>query len=881
MAEANTSSTQQSADAQHVDNMTSMQQGGPEAPTGARSDAPIQTSNVGGQDGPSQLNGSPNGASNANSRQGGANTGGNITGSSGPNIGGGFGANADGRTGSGANSGNIPANAGQGGRGLAGTPNNAGVNGTTVVASSPASTTSTAPAAAPTTPTATSPTTTSPTTTPTTALNNVTLTGAGAAATPPIPANTTYNYSGEPTNKLPPPVLDTPIAAAITELNTTTVDGAHSIVHSLATVPGVATGDIVHLSYFDANTNPADSVSVTLHSVSVAGAGATTFAPGSNALAALTAALTPDPGGNGVVTQVFSLDKVSSAATSNNLGLAGIQTGVDLKFIASPNSFNALSPGQTITATYDVVVTNTSTGLSSTLQQAIFTIDGANHDLIPSFVAPVTQAVSPIYTDPNSYGNLDLNSNHANLVAYGVVSLNDVNNTAGPFQVGDSSGLASPVVAQTGDYGRLILGADGSYFYSIASVPGVSVDGNGAYLAPQDGGTLGSETWVVSDYQNQSSVFAPGTVHTDVFTIATADGTTANLSFSTYGDHNIGGYALESATSLIPSVVTGSLNFAAGTHDAIVIAGATPNQYTENIGTLSINDNGAYAYTVTSDQIQNYETTSGSFTSFRDSFVVESTLGTNVAIQEVSFNVYLPDTVSLATSSNTALANATGGPTVFLFPTWDAVTSSPHTIANFNNNGDTIDLSQILSSTSDTLRDVIYIDDSGIDTPQTSHSVLSASLDGGLTYHQVADVSSVTTQEFVPTGNVVDGTPQFATVALGGEFTIPDLMWSTGSSVSQSNALNAATSWTDIVSISHVDATPNILADHGASINAGSSYAGSGGWTIEIVSGSATVDGHNISFSTPNSQNDVIITDPHNVEHQLNNVSQINWHSGA
>lgn len=70
MAEANTSSTQQASDAQHVDNMTSMQQSTPDAPSGARSDAPVQTTNVGSQDGPSQLNSNPNGNSGNNNNLG-------------------------------------------------------------------------------------------------------------------------------------------------------------------------------------------------------------------------------------------------------------------------------------------------------------------------------------------------------------------------------------------------------------------------------------------------------------------------------------------------------------------------------------------------------------------------------------------------------------------------------------------------------------------------------------------------------------------------------------------------------------------------------------------------------------------------------------------
>ena len=131
MADANTSSTQQASDAQHVDNMTSMQQSTPDAPSGARSDAPVQTNNVGSQDGPSQLNANPNGNSANINNLGGGLQNSVINGASSGNFGRGAGLGGgdaggalNGLAGNGGNTGGVQ---GQGGAGNAGS-NNVGGN---------------------------------------------------------------------------------------------------------------------------------------------------------------------------------------------------------------------------------------------------------------------------------------------------------------------------------------------------------------------------------------------------------------------------------------------------------------------------------------------------------------------------------------------------------------------------------------------------------------------------------------------------------------------------------------------------------------------------------------------------------------------------------
>ena len=918
MVEANTSSTQQSADAQHVDNMTSMQQSSPEAPSGARSDAPVQTNNVGAQDGPSQLNASPNGNSNANNVQGGSTTNSNINGGSGGTNGsgvggnagspigqvvigagagangaglgglGGFGATAaindgggttagNGGAGGGATGGNAAGggNAGAGGAGRAGgavagaggatAAGNAGAGGTAGTTGSGTTGTSTtgtssaptaaAPAGGEAAPPVTAPVTAPPEvvpTTPTTTLNNVTLTG--ATPLPPVEADTTNTSSGAPSVALNP-ILDTPVSAAITELSATTSAPANVISTVLPAV-GVPTGDVVHFSYFDASTSNTQSIAITLHSVNVSG---TSFAAGN--LATLTTALTPDPTGHGVVTQVFSLDKVTPEIVTNGSGLTGTQTAVDLKFIVPDKTFDPLAAGQTVTATYDVVVTNSVTGLASSMQQVTITITGTND--VPVIGAATTNLglgqydahIADSFTNPypDIAGNGALT--HANFIADGMISIADADLGQSTFQPGSSSGVGSTtVVSATGNIGALVLAADGSYTYRIDQLPTNALghfDPNGSVI----------DNWVLTDFQ---TLFVPGTSHTDTFTITSFDGTSKDVHFIINGDHNVEGSVLEPGAG-VPVVKEGSLHFADGTRDAMVLVGDDSNAYYSgishlNIGSLTIDNTGAFVYTVTADEIKTYEgDLPGSFNTGRDTFIVESTNGVNVNYQEVSFNIFRADHLATATSADQTLTEtSSAGDNVFLFSTWDSVYDAAsghnytHTINNFNvMNGDRIDLSAILTSSSDILSDTIFIDGAG----GTSSSALS--VHHGSSDYQVASVTGV-------------------------EATVNDLMWGFNSGADQVTSLNAATTWTDVVDISHITSGgPDISWQSRASVDLGGYSNPSSGWTIQIVSGTATVgtDGQHITFTSPNSQNEVIITDPSSKVHDLSNINQINWHA--
>ena len=911
MAEANTSSTQQSADAQHVDNMTSMQQSSPEAPSGARSDAPVQTNNVGSQDGPSQLNASPNGNSNANNVQGGSTTNSNINGGSGginasgtgSNPGspigqgaigsragtngaglggfGGLGATAatndggnaaagNGAGGAGAPAGNAggAGNTGAGGgvgraggataAGNAGAGGTAGTTGSGTTGTSTTGTSSAPTAAAPAggeaAPPVTAPVTAPPEvvpTTPTTTLNNVTLTG--ATPLPPVEADTTNTSSGAPSVALNP-VLGAPISGAIAELGATT--GAPvNVMSTVLPAVGIPTGDVVHFSYFDASTSNTQSIAITLHSVNVSG---TSFAAAN--LATLTTALTPDPTGHGVVTQVFSLDKVTPSIVTTAEGLTGTQTAVDLKFIVPDKTFDPLAAGQTVTATYDVVVTNSVTGLASSIQQVTITITGSND--IPVIGAATTNLGLGLYdTDiAHSYTNPypDIAGTgaltHANFLADGVISIADPDLGESSFQSGTSSGTGA-VVAAAGNIGTLVLAADGSYIYRIDQLPTNTL----GQFDPA-GSISSSDKWVLTDFQ---TLFVPGTTHTDTFTITSFDGTTKDVHFTINGDHNIEGSVVEPDPTT-PASKTGSLNFAAGTHDAMVLVGNDSNAYFSgidhlNIGSLSIDNTGAFVYTVTADAIKTYEgDLPGSFNTGRDTFIVESTNGVNVNYQEVSFNIFRADHLATATGADQHLIEgSSAGDNVFLFSTWDSVYNATHnylhTIDNFNvMNGDRIDLSAILTSSSDTLSDTIFIDGAG----GASSSALSVH-HGGSDY-QVASITGV-------------------------EATVNDLMWGFNSGADPVTSLNAATTWTDVIDISNISSgvgNPTITAHDGAIVDTKAYTAGAGGWTIDIVSGNATVstDGH-IHFTTPNSQNEVIITDPSSKVHDLSNINQINWHA--
>lgn len=818
MADANTSSTQQASDAQHVDNMTSMQQSTPDAPSGARSDAPVQTNNVGSQDGPSQLNSNPNGNSASNNNLGGGLQNSVINGASSGNFGRGAGLGGgdaggalNGLAGNGGNTGGAQGQGqGQGGAGNTGGNNLGGNNGG--AAGSAGIVTAGARSLA--------------------AFGGA---GAGNAANVGA-ANGAPTGGGEggvspPTASTNPPSNGTNTTIPVT---TTTTAGP--------TFTPVGADDASNSS-----GQPQVHLGNTGNLIEAGGV--------NNAIAG-----TPSISDT-LISSTGSTFTVVTNATASTSGYGTYTMDADGTWHYTLNNSNitvqALNVGGSLTDTFTVST------IDGTQQVVTVTIAGAND--IPVIGAATTNLGLGLYdTDiAHSYTNPypDIAGTgaltHANFLADGVISITDVDLGQSTFQTGDSSSLgASTVVSATGNIGTLVLAVDGSYTYRIDQLP---TNASGQF------DPLGSvrDDWVLTDFQ---TLFVPGTTHTDTFTITSFDGTTKDVHFTINGDHNIEGSVVEPDPTTPAIKTTGSLNFAAGTHDAMVLVGNDINAYYSgishlNIGSLSIDNTGAFVYTVTADAIKTYEgDLPGSFNTGRDTFIVESTNGVNVNYQEVSFNIFRADHLATATGADQTLTEASiAGDNVFLFPTWDSVYNATHnylhTIDNFNvMNGDRIDLSAILTSSSDTLSDTIFIDGAG----GASSSALSVH-HGGSDY-QVASITGV-------------------------EATVNDLMWGFNSGADPVTSLNAATTWTDVIDISNISlGNPTITAHSGASVDQTAYTAGAGGWTIDIVSGNATVsadkDGtQHINFTSPNSQNEVIITDPSKTVHDLSNINQINWHA--
>jgi hypothetical protein len=202
------------------------------------------------------------------------------------------------------------------------------------------------------------------------------------------------------------------------------------------------------------------------------------------------------------------------------------------------------------------------------------------------------------------------------------------------------------------------------------------------------------------------------------------------------------------------------------------------------------------------------------------------------------------------------ITGGTGADTI-QYATWGDIfsgaTNYKDVITDFHaSQGDRIDLSAILGST-DSLSDTISIDGHGI---AASSSTLSVS-HGGTTWA--------------------------VAVAAGQEAGIPDLMWNATSGVSSTTALHGATSWTDIIDVT--GASANNSGPSGVSAATGASITNStadtaGDWTIQIKSGSAQMDAANkqITFTTPHTSNEVVITDAAGHTHDITNVDKITWH---
>jgi len=169
-------------------------------------------------------------------------------------------------------------------------------------------------------------------------------------------------------------------------------------------------------------------------------------------------------------------------------------------------------------------------------------------------------------------------------------------------------------------------------------------------------------------------------------------------------------------------------------------------------------------------------------------------------------------------------------------------------IDNFNiNDGDYVDLSAILNPTN-SVHSTISMDQNGL---ADSHSTITVNI-GGVDY-------------------------EVATL-YGKEIGVADALGAHDGGSSLSNSLHGA-SWTDVVDVSSEHGGPaSISAAGGALTNSYSNEAGD--WTVQIKSGTATVDAANkqITFASDHADNQAVITTADGTSHELSNVDKILWH---
>ena len=888
MAEANTSSTQQASDAQHVDNMTSMQQSTPDAPSGARSDAPVQTTNVGSQDGPSQLNANPNGNSANNNNLGSiarnspidggssgtvgnsptrGGDGGGINGLAG--NGGGEGQQGQGGTGdSGARGGNaggnnsggggssnagIVAAAGAGARGAGGFGGaGAGSGSGSGNANGPTSGGGEGGGANPPPANATPPASGTPTV-------PVLLTTAPDPVFTPVDANLESNSSGQPNS---PAVITGTTSGRVVEAG-----GVNNTIAGTPTTTGLLIStDVDNLNTFTVVSSPRASTSgYGTYTMDADGTWHYALTNSNAAVQALNVSNTlTDTFTVASIDGTTQVITVTIAGVNDNAVIAAATTATFGAFTGNASttyfhdayygdlmarhlievaSYDAAALSLSLNADYSNAVTSYNNALVS-YNNAV-SLGSATHDELLALHNDLEIALDSMLTlsadrdiaqstmlgTEYEIAHYDTINKNSTLIDQGVISIRDVD-SANQFQ-------PALLTSHDGNLGTLVLGADGSYTYQIMSVP---KNDAGQYDPGLSGST--SETYVLESF---TTLFNASNHHTDTFTVTSADFTTADVHFILKGDHNILGSVINTVTPTGGTAdvqsISNNLDFAVGTHDIRVIEGSNSNpNFGPNIGSLVLNEDGSYTYTVSEASILNYEAGHDPLISGRDTFIITSTLGADTTIQEMSFNIFQEHHITVANSSDLSLTGVGTTDNVFEFDSWGAIRAGSHSISHFEL-GDRVDLSSLLNDPVDQLSGTIYIDPSLLGSQHSTLSVLAPASGGGVEPLPVASVN--------------------------GLWSVSDLMWNARSGIDQSSALNEASSWTETLDLSHVTQTSS---NH---------FTGAAGWSMDITSttgSTASTSGaaHQILFDGNAGQ---VTIHTYDGIHEINNVDKIIWHT--
>jgi VCBS repeat-containing protein len=428
--------------------------------------------------------------------------------------------------------------------------------------------------------------------------------------------------------------------------------------------------------------------------------------------------------------------------------------------------------------------------------------------------------------------SLSSTTDHINLLAQGVLS-----------------GLTEVNSSEPGNIGVLTTDNFGRYTYSINQV---SVDSVGHYASTTP---LRYDTLVLTHFTN---LFYQDLDHTDTFNVTTTNG-------SSTVDVNIGNTIIGMVINDMPGGIdyssmmniTENLGLAAGSQNVQIISGADPsNFYINNIGSLSLNLDGTFSYTITSAAISAWELNNSHLGYASDLFLVSSTVGNTINIQALEFSIIQESDTTVMNNSSSVESGRNEEADIYLFNTWDSIYSSPstphsHTINNFETDYDRINISRLLTSPDDLLSGKIYIDPLNESNSRSEIHVNHLGSD-----YVIANIS-------------------------GRQASIPELMWNEAwnetSNFAPVTSLNAVTSWTETLEITGVTSYDEAQKTFSVSLPLGV-------WTMQIVSSdeiSISSSGANRTLSFGDKAGEVVFSQIVNGEtytfHDISHVDKINW----
>ncbi|MEI6116946.1 MAG: immunoglobulin-like domain-containing protein, partial [Burkholderiales bacterium] len=313
---------------------------------GSSNSGSTYTASTGGGDGPSQTGGNSS-AGDGGGNQGDASGAGNSGSGSGAsgNSGSASGNSSSGSTNS--QSGTTGSNSGASGTGSSGTNNASSTGSSTGSSSTSSSTTSSSSSNSSSSSVASSSTTNS--------------TGGQLGSDPYVPADLLNTSSGGVSLGGGAPKLSASAISAVTELSGATNSSSASV-----------SGAVVTLKLFDANPNPSDTITITLASNPF------TWSHGdlpATAAAQLAAALDLD----NPSAQVFAVDSVTvSDAVDPVSGAIGKDITTALLFQVPDKTFDFLALGERLTINFQIVATETATGVAAPPQDFSIFVTGTN-----------------------------------------------------------------------------------------------------------------------------------------------------------------------------------------------------------------------------------------------------------------------------------------------------------------------------------------------------------------------------------------------------------------------------------------------------------------------------------------------------------------------